>query len=391
MSACIDQNLVKVARICIVSTFLVCFILVVSLALSGVAHAASGDLIWQKNYASNCGASSMQQTSDGGYIVVGSTNVNNAIDQKVDLVKLNANYTTEWEYSYGPGYGSGSSVQQTSDGGYIIGGSLGGSIGTCQVYLVKVNANGMVEWQNNYGGDGDHTCAWVQQTSDGGYIITGSSIHYNSGNITWYAYLLKVKSDGTTEWENDYGEPVDGYNYSYCFGNSVQQTSDGGYIITGSSMPSEKIGGQVYLVKVTADGTMEWENDYGEGVGNGGNSVLQTSDGGYIITGYTWPTDNYFHPYLVKVSSDGTMEWQNTCPGSDGSGYSVKQTSDGGYIITGSTGENGLTPASLIYLAKFKPNGMMDWQNTYIPNNDSDPGTGGMYDAGKGVSGAAGH
>ena len=147
------------------------------------------------------------------------------------------------------------------------------------------------------------------ETTDGGYIISGST--GKTGGSDNKLLLIKTDSEGNQEWEKNY----DGGSHGY----SVQQTSDGGYITTGES----------YLIKTDSEGNQEWKKDFDDGWG-GGSSVKQTIDGGYIYTG------NLKGNVLIKTDSQGNQEWKkNYGGGLNGRGWSVQQTTDGGYVVTG--------------------------------------------------------
>jgi hypothetical protein len=185
---------------------------------------------------------SVQQTTDGGYILAGFTpSINGQND--VYLIKTNASGETIWAKTYGGAGNEGaSSVDQTLDGGYIIVGTTDSfGAGSADIYLIKTNTKGDTLWTKTFGGaDIDHGRS-VQQTSDGGYFILG-----NSGSKI---YLIKTTSTGNIIWTNLYGPSGAGHN---AYGNSAQQTIDGGYIITGQIYLG--ITPDVYLLKVNNSG-----------------------------------------------------------------------------------------------------------------------------------------
>ena len=148
-----------------------------------------------------------------------------------------------WERIYGGSeVEKGYSVQQTSDGGYIIAG--GSSPG--DVYLIKTGASGDSIWTRTYGGSEDDGGYSVQQTSDEGYIIAGWTFSFGAGSYD--VYLIKTDASGDTIWTRTYGgSDVD-------VGESVQQTLDGGYIIAGYTRSFGAGRGDVYLIKTDADG-----------------------------------------------------------------------------------------------------------------------------------------
>ena len=296
---------------------------------------------------------SVQQTSDGGYIIAGNFESSSTKVDQVYLVKTNTDGGKEWAKTYGGnGVDTGLSVQQTSDGGYIIAGIFdSSSTKNKQVYLIKTNANGGKLWAKTYGGDGDDSGRSVQQTADGGYIIAGT--FDSSGTKNKQVYLVKTNANGGKLWAKTYGGDSDDYGYS------VQQTSDGGYIIAGSFESSGTKNKQVYLVKTNANGVKEWAKTYGGDGYDYGQSVQQTDDGGYIITGAIASSSTStkgFQVYLVKTNANGGKLWENRYGGNGHDcGRSIQQTTDGGYIIAGETDSFGKDEQ--VYLIRTGPDG----------------------------------
>jgi hypothetical protein len=319
-----------------------------------IGNPAVAQLTWQRKYAGTiCSEGrSVQQTSDGGYIIVGGFSLNR---WKVYLIKTNASGDTLWSRYY-QRYedNEGFSVQQTSDGGYIITGRtgwLGRNESHYYAYLVKTNLYGDTLWTKTYGRGGYDEGYSVQQTTDGGYIIAGNN---NSD-----AYLIKTDASGDTLWTRTYG------GTGYDKGFSVQQTSDGGYIVAGYT-DSYLIGiYDIYLIKTNSTGDALWTKIFG-GPGNDYcYSVQQTSDGGYVLAGYTTPFGNGKQVYLIKTDASGDTLWTRTYGGTGNEeGYSVQQTTDGGYIIAGSTSSGG-AGCSDVYLVKTNASGDPLWTRTY--------------------------
>ena len=293
-----------------------------------------GTVIWDTTYGGSLddASYSVQQTLDGGYIVSGFTESFGAGYWDVYLVKTDSLGNLMWDATYGDSssYEIGSSVQQTSDGGYIVVGRTMGPSGT-NVYLVKADSLGDTLWTRTYGDSLYQSGYSVIQTQDGGYIIAGRT-YFFPGSDTCDVYLIKTDSLGDTLWTRTYGG-----NLSDA-GSSILQTPDGGYIIAGSTESFGAGSTDVYLIKTDSAGTVLWDTPYGGSYADVGISVCQTLDGGYIITGVTgdWPT---WDVYLIRTDSGGILLWERTYPGGsfpDG-GSSVQQTSDGGYIIAGFT------------------------------------------------------
>ena len=323
-----------------------------------------GNEEWTKTFGGldNDEGYSIQQTTDGGYIITGYTSsFGNYRD--VYLVKTDGNGNEQWSQTFGGSYEEvGFSVQQTTDGGYIITGYTTETVNFIgvDVYLIKTDGNGNEQWSQTFGGTNSyHQGKSVQQTSDAGYIILGTlEINGGNGNGKGDIYLIKTDMNGNAQWNKTFGG-----TYSREQGESVQQTSDGGYIICGESSNTDSlvVGDEVCLIKTDMNGDSLWARTFGGlSADSRGNSVQQTIDGGYIIVGMK---EDYFgnsgsDVYLIKTDGNGNEQWNKTFGGTEeDDGYSVQQTSDGGYIITGSKEDEFGNEDIDVYLIKTDTNG----------------------------------
>jgi hypothetical protein len=301
---------------------------------------------------------SVQQTTDGGYIIVGYTSSFGNGNNDVWLIKTDFNGNEEWNKTFGESNNDyGRSVQQTTDGGYIITGYTESNISmSLDVLLIKTDSNGNEEWNQIYGGNGTDRGRSVQQTTDGGYIITG---------ITYYGsmvYLIKTDPNGNEEWSKTFG------GSSTSWGHSVQQTTDGGYIIIGNRYYGFFNGMEIWLIKTDSQGNMEWEKYWSGTTNDYGYSIQQSTDGGFIFTGSKGGGTTSL--WLIKTDSQGNEEWNQIFGGSDiDSGYSVHQTTDGGYIITGYTESFG-NGSKDVWLIKTDFNGNEEWNKTFGGSED---------------------
>jgi len=219
-----------------------------------------------------------------------------------------------------------------------------------------------MEWEKTLGstGWGHHDRGRsVQQTTDGGYILVGwTSI---SGVEDGDVYLIKTDPDGNELWSNTFG----GNNYDAGF--SVQQAFDDGFIIAGYTSSFSSNGDQRngYLIKTDSDRNEIWSKILGGEDHDAASSVQQTLDGGYVITGFTASS-----VYLVKTDTEGNEQWSTTFGGREAesrdSGSSVQQTTDGGYIIAGTkslySGEDD------VYLIYYKPGDYVNNHVTFEPD-----------------------
>jgi hypothetical protein len=317
---------------------------------------AAGDT-WSKTFggANFDDAYSVQQTSDGGYIIAGKTGSYGAGDYDVWLVKTDEDGNKVWDRTFGKTTSEhGWSVQQTSDGGYVIAGyTYPHATRGWDALLIKTDLDGNEVWEKTYGGEEDDYGYSVRQTSDGGYVVTGSTV---GGN-----WLIKTDANGNMVWDRTFGG-----SGAY----SVQQTSDSGYVMVGETWSNSAGGSDVWLVKTDAAGSKEWDRTFGGADMDVGRSVQQTSDGGYIIAGWTnsYGAGDYDF-WLVKVDPVGNKTWDRTFGGASwDQAWSVHQTSDGGYIVTGVTDSRGASYAD-VWLIRTDADGNKVWDRNFGGEN----------------------
>ncbi len=305
-------------------------------------------------------AYSVQQTLDGGYIITGGTISFGAGHWDVYLIKTDSLGGMLWTRTYGGvGLDGGRSVRQTKDRGYIIVGqteSLGA--GKADVYLIKTDSSGDTIWTRTYGGSGTDYGMGVQQTRNGGYIIAGYTESFGAGEFD--VYVIRTNSLGQVLWSKVYGD------FNRDMGFSVEQTSDGGYIVGGLTYSFGSGRADVYLIKTDASGDTVWTRTYGGPYADVGFSVEETSDRGYIIAGYT---DSFgsggSDVYVIKTDSSGDTVWTRIYGGArTEKAYSAQETSDGGCIVAAFTESFGVRSAD-VYLIKMDSSGGTAWTRTY--------------------------
>ena len=339
--------------------------ILLTILIASNAFAPPG-ILWTQTYGGGFSdkAYCIQPTSDGGYIVTGmSASYGNAYGA-VFLLKTNSDGQALWYQTFGSYYyNCGKCVQQTSDGGYIIAGHTAHiDPENFDICLIKTDEMGNETWSRTFGGDFDDHCFSVQQTSDGGYILVGYTESHNA--TIRDVYLIKTDAEGRELWSRIFDR---GYEEE---AHSVQQTSDGGYIITGFTNTYgagwNSLG--VFLLKTDERGNVLWCRTRGNLVHDRGYCVRQTTDGGYIVSGnIDSELNNYNDVYLLKTDSLGHEMWSRTFGGNlDDCGYSVRQTTDGGYIIAG----NYYYPLAFgiqsdVYIIKTDQHGDESWSMTY--------------------------
>ena len=312
---------------------------------------------WNKTYGGTGDdyGYSVVQTGDGGFAIAGSTNSSGAGGTDVLLVKMDASGNQLWNKTYGgTGDDFGRSLVQTSDGGFAIAGStwtIDGFDGG--IFLVKTDASGNQLWNKTYGGSNPDEGFSVVQTSDGGFAMAGYTGSFGAYGID--VFFVKTDANGNQIWLKSYRD------ISLEYGYSVIQTSDGGYAITGYAS------GDILLVKWDASGNQLWNKTYAGIYNDCGYSLVQTIDGGFAIAGYTYSSGaGGSDVFLVKTDASGNQLWNKTYGGTnDDFGRSLFQTGDGGFAIAGYTASFGFGVGYDAYLVKTDAMGNQLWQETY--------------------------
>jgi len=323
---------------------------------------SSGKMEWDKTYG-GAGwemASSLIATSDGGYALAGYTESFGAGGQDFWLVKTDGSGNMEWNQTYGgTGNDGASSLVETSDGGYAIAGSTHSfGNGYSDFWLVKTNGAGNMEWHQTYGGTSDDTVSSLIETSDEGYALAGNTRSGNTGDSDFW--LVKTDEFGNMEWHQIHGgTESDG-------ASSLVETTDGKYVLAGSTASFGSGGYDFWLVKTNPGENVEWSRKYGGPDRDRASSLVESSDGGYALAGYTLSFGaGKADFWLIKTDEFGNMEWSKTYGGTElDLAYSVVETFDGGYALTGYTDSFGAGSEDF-WLVKTDASGNMEWSKTY--------------------------
>jgi hypothetical protein len=322
---------------------------------------SSGTIEWQKALGGTGQdfANAIRQTSDGGYIVAGVSSSfdediagdNNGGDDAW-IVKLTSTGDITWAKSHGTTNDeAATAICESSNGGYWVVGVKDVS-GNNDYWILRLDDNGNIDAQATLGGSlGDRPTA-VEETSDG-IIVSGYSessdgdVSGNNGSTDFW--ILKIAGGFILEWVECYGGSSSEYAYD------VTQTSDGGYILTGQTYSNDgdvsgyNLEGDFWVLKLSGTGAVEWQKCLGGTDYDRGNSVQPTTDGGYIVTGVTFSDDgdvsgNHGADYwVVKLNNTGDISWQKCLggPTSESAAFAITQTTDGGYVVAGVSEGNG--------------------------------------------------
>lgn len=355
----------------------------ISLMLLFCTGLQAQDVLWEKSYGGKHAdyLFDVQPTADYGFILAGSSlsekSGNKTSDNQGDLDywiwKMDEAGELDWQKSLG---GSGAdmlySIRNTTDGGFILAGTSDSGVGlhkkdSCRgredFWIIKLNAKGNEEWQKTIGGSGQEVLKSVAQTTDGGYILGGSSASDISpviaqggkdkygksekcrGNMDYW--VVKLDDKGEIEWQKTLGGI-----YADVL-ESIEQTKDGGYILGGSSnSPSsqdktnENYGaGDYWIVKLDKEGTTEWQQTLGGEQDDHLSRVLQTKDGGYIVGGNSISASSGNKSksnqsgtdlWVIKLDEKGEILWQETYnTGKVDILTSLIENNDGTFLIGG--------------------------------------------------------
>lgn len=352
---------------------------------------------WQKSLGGSFAdeAYAVEQTSDGGFIIAGlsKSSDGNATSNQGDsdywVLKLNSTGVIDWQKSYG---GTDAdiprSIQQTTDGGYIVAGysksndgDVSGNHGLNDYWVLKLSSTGDITWQKTFGGTADDFAYAIKQTTDGGYVVAGYS-KSNDGDVSGNHgvsdyWVVKLTSTGVITWQNSFG------GTDHDIPESIQQTADGGYILAGYSKSTDgditnNQGNYDYwILKITDTGSLDWQKSYGGTNFDYGTAIQQTTDGGYIVAGISKSNDGDVSgnhgsdDYCVlKLTNTGAITWQKSYGGSEiDYAYSIEQTADGDYVVAGFSysnnydvsGNHGLTD---YWVLKTNSTGVITWQKS---------------------------
>jgi hypothetical protein len=345
-----------------------------------VKLSSAGIIQWEKSYGGSADEEGYQiiQTTDGGYALAAITfsadvpGFHGASDGWV--LKLDPLGTVQWKKAIGgSGLDEATSIAQTSDGGYIVGGnavsndgdvsghhgSSTDSTASDDMWVIKLDGAGNIQWQKSVGGTKDDGSNSILQSTDGGYMIVGNSQSLdgdllgkgNKGLNDWM--VVKLSPAGNLSWVKLYGGSAQD-----DAANSITKASDGGYVIAGGDgsvdgdvtghhgppcTAAECTDNDCWVIKIDSIGNLQWEKSLGGSGDDNTFSISTTMDGGYVLGGYSLSNDGdvtgnngLYDFWVAKIDSIGNLKWQKSLGGAGiDQAYSLKQTSDAGYIVAG--------------------------------------------------------
>ncbi len=307
-------------------------------------------------------AGTVIQTDDGGYAVAGHAY---SPDTKLAdgwLLKVDSQGNEQWQENYGADDQDDlfNSVQQTGDGGYMLAGSSTTPGGDAEGWIVKLSPEGHIKWQKTFGMGGHDFVNAAKQTPDGGFTVVGETISLDSGLKD--GWIVRLNAEGNKQWSKVFGGESDEEI------NDVWLTDDGGYVVAGSTESFGSGGEDLWVVKLDSTGETEWQMTYGGEEDDVAYSVQQTADGGYIVAGSTSSYGTNGDSWIIKLDAEGNVQWHKVF----GEDYydmvtSIRQTDDGGYIASGSSylyGPEGEDLGRAFWVAKFDPEGNLLWYRT---------------------------
>jgi len=325
---------------------------------AGQLYASEIDIVWEKTFGGTddrygyC----VEQTSDNGFIIAGELSL--FWNDEIYIIRTDSDGNEIWSNTFGgPENESGYSIQQTSDGGFIVSGyTYSFGAGRDDIYIVRIDSLGNEIWSETFGGPNDESGLCLRQISDGNFVIAGYTESYGAGIED--VYLIKIDGSGQQLWSKTFGGSKTDY------GRYVEETTDGGFIIAGQSVSFGLSVYDAYLVRTDAEGNELWSKTFGGRHADYGYCARQTSDGGFVLTGRTrsFGDPEYSDVLFIKTDSSGNEIWTKTFGGmrNDG-GRRILEAGDGGFIIAGGTSSFGAGGAYIIKTNRF---GNEMWSDT---------------------------
>lgn len=340
-------------------------------------------------------AEHVKATTDGGAIVIGTTSSSDGditdAPGYIDfwIVKLSATGAIQWQKTLGSNntdYAYG--IDQTSDGGYVFTGAVGStnrdvtpSAFGSEIWVVRLNATGDIQWQKTFGGSGEDYGYCIKQTTDGGFVVAGSS-NSNDGNVTgnhgvFDVWILKLSATGALQWQKSYG----GSNFEEAY--AIRQTADGGYLVAAQTESTDgDVTGMngfydIWILKLNALGNLVWQKSIGGAGQERPNDLVVVNGNSCLIAGTSNSNNGDTDAWVVKLDATGTIQWQHTYGGTGSDTATGIVQTTGGFALSGYTESfnsgdiTGAHPNGDGWLFKIDDAGLLQWQK-YAGSNSID-------------------
>ena len=325
-----------------------------------------GILAWARGFGGttkNDRAYSIVQAADGGYAVVGRTQSFGAGLDDFLVLRLTPGGAISWDRVIGgPGYDYGYSVVQAADGGYVIAGATSSfGAGAYDCLVLGLATDGSLARARTFGGTSDDGAWSMIRTADGGYAVAGYTNSFGAGSSD--LLVLKLSSDGGLQWAKTFGGT--GPEFAY----SIVQATDGGFAVAGFTSSFGAGGWDFLVIKLDPDGSLQWARTFGGANWDYGYSVAQTTDGGYAVAGATLSFGaGQYDCLVIKLAPDGSQQWARTFgeTGND-EGHSISRTTDGGCVVAGYTSSFGAGGSDVLVLRLSSDGNYTDCVETCFP------------------------
>jgi hypothetical protein len=312
---------------------------------------ASGNLLWSKQFGGNKPdyTYAMCETSDGNYFITGYSESFSGGDQDVYLIKMDPSGNLLWQKTYGSwGNDEGREIIHTSDDNYVIVGTMGpatGSLTSQDAFLIKIDLSGTILWQKYYGGSNKEYGNSVKQCSDGGYILTGQTLSWGQNGDT---YIVRTNSSGDTLWTKMHSSPLADE------GVWVTVNADDSFAFAIRDSSSSDV--DVRILKLDANGGVVWDKLYGSTDKDTPKSICTTADGGYLV-GAISRSFGWVNPdmWLLKLNASGDTLWSRHFGSSDHEHCHKAKEWDNGYIAVGHSRSYG--PGQKVMFVKMNTSG----------------------------------
>ncbi len=288
------------------------------------------------------------------------------------------NMDIDWQSSFGTSeYDVVHGIDTTSDGGYIFCGSSVLLNGTTDCFVTKIDSLGTIEWQQIFGGTGQEDCTDIQTTSDGGYIVCGTSDSQNGtfsgcpGYGGYDVWVLKLNANGILQWQKKFG------GTSHDLGIQIEETTNG-YVIGGHTQSGTNAFFDVWVFKIDSLGILMWQHTFGGTENENLISLRSTNDAGFVIGMHSMSSNGTmivnhggYDASVIKIDSLGTTEWQHTFGAdADESVGDILQVSDGGYVVSVNTTSDSLDTflnqgGHDVLVSKITSTGSIEWQKMF--------------------------